>query len=224
MVKKLDDSVGDVVEALNKRGILENTIVVFISDNGGMTTGDSLNYASNYPLRGLKMSPFEGGIRVAGLLWSKNLNNTSHFWNGYMHVSDWVPTLLRAADIEIPTKLDGKNLWENVNTNQDSDRNIIVEIDDYKGFTAVISGDYKLIKGTTEHNYSNHQGADLRGVIGKGPSYANSLKKSKTYSVLKNIGKDFDIDDMNVRNQMKIECGDVKQDLCYPQNGKKKTV
>lgn len=53
MVSKLDESVGKVVKALKDREVLENTVVVFISDNGGMTTGMHGNSASNHPFRGV---------------------------------------------------------------------------------------------------------------------------------------------------------------------------
>ena len=60
MVKSLDDGVGQVLNALKKRGLEENTLVIFISDNGGNTRWG----ADNRPLRGGKGELFEGGIRV----------------------------------------------------------------------------------------------------------------------------------------------------------------
>lgn len=55
MVFKLDQSVGEVVEALKNRGMLENSIVLFMSDNGAPTDGIEQNYGSNYPLRGVSV-------------------------------------------------------------------------------------------------------------------------------------------------------------------------
>jgi arylsulfatase A-like enzyme len=55
MVDKLDESVGFVVEALGKAGMLENSIIVFTSDNGGSPEGFGLNYGSNWPLRGVSV-------------------------------------------------------------------------------------------------------------------------------------------------------------------------
>lgn len=221
MMKKLDDSVGDVVNSLSEKGILQNTIIVFISDNGGMTSGNSLNYASNWPLRGIKMSPFEGGIRVTGLLWSPKLNGSHHLWNGYMHVSDWVPTLLGAAGINTPSNVDGKNLWDKINRNSDSDRNEIIEIDDYTGFSAVIQGDYKLVTGYVIEEYSTYQGDDLRGIIGRGPSYDDALKNSKTLAAFKSIGKNFDMSSINLRNEIRIKCVRKRKntELCQPKKG-----
>lgn len=223
MVKKLDESVGDIVNALLDKGILGNTILAFISDNGGMTTGDSINYASNWPLRGLKMTPFEGGVRVNGLLWTQNLTDFSHLWGGYMHVSDWLPTLLKAVGGNVPVGLDGLDLWENIISNQQSQRKELFEIDDMTGYYSIILNDYKLVGGTVTVNYSNHQGENLRGIIGKTPPYFDTLQNSMVYKVLNKINKPFNFDKTRLRDEIKVLCNEVKNkasDLCYPQNSK----
>ena len=58
MVSKLDQSVGDVMAALRRRGMLDNSIILFMSDNGAPTIGVHNNRGSNYPLRGVNMSLF----------------------------------------------------------------------------------------------------------------------------------------------------------------------
>ena len=62
MVDSLDQNVGKVLDALDTTGIRDNTVVFFLSDNGGVWRGE--NYADNGPLRDGKDSLFEGGIRV----------------------------------------------------------------------------------------------------------------------------------------------------------------
>lgn len=54
MVSMLDKSVGDVILALRKKGMLENSIIMFISDNGAQSFGIHANYGSNYPLKGVR--------------------------------------------------------------------------------------------------------------------------------------------------------------------------
>lgn len=53
MMSALDESVGRVVEALSKNNLLENSIIIFMSDNGAQTIGFLENRGSNYPLRGV---------------------------------------------------------------------------------------------------------------------------------------------------------------------------
>lgn len=67
MIKSLDDSVGKIIEALDVCGERNNTLVVFTSDNGGLSyeeDGGREENTSNLPLRGRKGSEYEGGIRV----------------------------------------------------------------------------------------------------------------------------------------------------------------
>lgn len=97
MVSHMDDSVGAVVEALQKRDMLRNSIIVFSTDNGGPAEGFNINAASNWPLRGVKNTLWEGGVRGAGLLWSPLIENPRRVANQTFHIVDWLPTLFRAA-------------------------------------------------------------------------------------------------------------------------------
>ena len=51
MMSALDDAVGNLTKALNARGMLNNTVIAFSSDNGGPAHGFDMNYANNWPLR-----------------------------------------------------------------------------------------------------------------------------------------------------------------------------
>ena len=53
MVSKLDQGVGDVIAALRRRDMLQNSIIIFMSDNGAPTMGIHSNRGSNFPLRGV---------------------------------------------------------------------------------------------------------------------------------------------------------------------------
>lgn len=60
MVSAMDDGVGRVLDAIERAGVRDNTLVVFLSDNGGAPN----NASRNTPLRGRKGQPWEGGVRV----------------------------------------------------------------------------------------------------------------------------------------------------------------
>lgn len=85
------------MEALGNNGLLENSIIIFSSDNGGAANGFNLNAASNWPLRGVKNTLFEGGVRAAGLIWSPLLSKPQRISTQIFHISDWLPTLYHAA-------------------------------------------------------------------------------------------------------------------------------
>lgn len=94
MVSKLDDSVGQIVEALDSKNMLQNSIIVFISDNGAPTIGAFMNWGSNYPLRGIKDTLFEGGVRDVAFVWSPLIVQNGRVSYDLIHVSDWLPTLI----------------------------------------------------------------------------------------------------------------------------------
>jgi len=55
MVSKLDDSVGRIVNTLGNHGMLKNSLILFLTDNGAAPIGKFHNYGSNYPLRGVSI-------------------------------------------------------------------------------------------------------------------------------------------------------------------------
>lgn len=97
MLTKLDESVGKVVDALEKNGMLQNSIIVFSTDNGGPAAGFNQNAASNWPLRGVKNTLWEGGVRGTGLVWSPLIDKAKRVGKQLMHITDWLPTLLKAS-------------------------------------------------------------------------------------------------------------------------------
>ena len=108
MVTQLDDSVAAVIDALEREGLREDTLVIWSSDNGGTVAGG----ADNSPLRNGKASVYEGGVRVPGLVnWPGTI--APGVLTQQVSAHDWLPTLIAAAEIaSTATKpFDGFNMW-----------------------------------------------------------------------------------------------------------------
>lgn len=97
MIAYLDDTVGQVLDKLETLGIAENTLVIFASDNGAVTTGgwSSENMNSSGPLRGCKRDLYEGGIRVPTIAWwpghisaGRVTDHVSAFWDFALTVTE----------------------------------------------------------------------------------------------------------------------------------------
>lgn len=112
MMTTLDDSVGRVVAKLDALGLSERTILVFMSDNGGLHVPEGPNTPSttNAPYRAGKGHMYEGGLRVPlivrypGKVKAGSTNDTP------VTATDWTPTLLDLIGVEKPEKLDGVSL------------------------------------------------------------------------------------------------------------------
>ena len=152
----LDKSVGKIMDKLTEKGIIDNTYIIFMSDNGGCWYGGG----RNGPLRGSKGALFEGGIKVDSFIYSSKLSNTGTVYSGLMHISDWFPTILALADIDYTpssenNKFDGVNQvdgWMGKSTPRTTMLyNLYLELTDYtfniwtNGSFAIRDNKYKLM-------------------------------------------------------------------------------
>jgi arylsulfatase A-like enzyme len=112
MVSSLDDGVGRVLEALHRNGIEKNTLVVFLSDNGGPLKKGRPSFTDNGPLARGKGSLFEGGVRVPfAMQWKGTLPAGRVYTNPVISL-DIMATITALAGVEIAAErpLDGVNL------------------------------------------------------------------------------------------------------------------
>jgi arylsulfatase B len=93
----MDDSVGQIVKKLSEKNMLDNSIVLFFSDNGAQTVGLYQNSGSNWPLRGVKFTEFEGGVRVAAAIFSPLFKKRGYVNTDLIHLVDWLPTFYAIA-------------------------------------------------------------------------------------------------------------------------------
>ncbi|MCU4157154.1 sulfatase-like hydrolase/transferase [Carboxylicivirga sp. A043] len=106
-LNKLDMAIGKLMAKLSNEGIDDNTIVVFISDNGGSPR----TYADNAPLKGNKYILEEGGIRVPLIMCGKGCFPQNMVYEKTVSGMDIFPTLHAALDIPLPSAtIDGVNL------------------------------------------------------------------------------------------------------------------
>jgi arylsulfatase A-like enzyme len=111
VVDAMDQAIGRVLDTVDDQGLRENTLVLFLSDNGGAAYASG--GANNAPLRGGKGETFEGGIRVVALMrWPARIEPGTKVPD-VVTVMDVFPTLAGAAGIEPGNEreLDGRNLW-----------------------------------------------------------------------------------------------------------------
>ncbi|XP_008216017.2 arylsulfatase B [Nasonia vitripennis] len=162
VVTAMDDSVGRVVKALKDANMLSNSIIIFMSDNGSPTAeAPYTNYGSNYPLRGIKATVFEGGVRVPACVFSPRLKDRFRVSDELFHITDWFPTLYKLAggDLSKIQDLDGVDQWSSISGSQKSNReSLLVNIDEVSNPEAAISGYYKLIRGI--NRYDDYYGKD----------------------------------------------------------------
>ncbi|KAI4454939.1 arylsulfatase [Holotrichia oblita] len=169
IVNSVDESVGDIVDALSTRGVLRNTIILFMSDNGGQTFGMHENFASNWPLRGLKFTHFEGGVRGTAVFYSDKLMRKGRMNDNLIHITDLLPTFYKAAggDPDNLGEIDGINQWETILKEEPTKREeLLINIDEVENHVGMLSyqGRYKYINGTIYNNtYDGYHGAIGRG-------------------------------------------------------------
>ena len=154
-ITAMDDQIGRVIDALAKKKMLENTLIVFMSDNGGtrnaMFTGAIADVSKitipcdNGPYREGKGTNYEGGTRVAAFAtWPDHIKPGTN--NEMMHVVDWYPTLVGLAGGTLGNNkpLDGVDVWSTISESKASPcTEIVYNVEPYR--VAVRQGDWKLV-------------------------------------------------------------------------------
>ena len=181
-LEHMDDSIGQIIDAINKLGQKDNTLVIFFSDNGGTNGDDSSRYPNtkakgkikglNTPLRGWKSQLYEGGIRVPAIA----------YWPGKIkpkkvkaltHVTDWMPTIcgLVGYDEKPDLKWDGLNIWPLITNKIEVENKRILYCKGVNGtYAALHQWPWKLIAG---------KGREELFDLSKDPNEKNDISKKE---------------------------------------------
>ena len=175
MIKQMDEGIGLVLDALAERGLAENTLVVFTSDNGGE------RFSNNWPFVGQKMDLLEGGIRVPLLArWPARLpaGRVSDLPNLTM---DWTATMLDAAGgaAHPDYPLDGVSLLpaiaEPANVQGDAERRDLCWRMKHREQRALVRGNWKYLR-MDGHEYLFDISSDPRERANLAQRYPDTLR------------------------------------------------
>jgi arylsulfatase A-like enzyme len=187
-VAGLDEWVGRVMGQLDQTGLAKNTIVIFFSDNGGLSTKAAPGPTSNQPLRAGKGWLYEGGIRVPLIVRAPGATKSGSICETPVISTDLYPTLLALANLPLRPEqhLDGVNIAPLLHGGPGSDRQTFYwHYPHYHGSTwapgsAVRDGDWKLIEFFEENTVELY---DLKADFGertnlaaKYPEHVKSLR------------------------------------------------
>ncbi|MGF1582302.1 MAG: sulfatase-like hydrolase/transferase [Gemmataceae bacterium] len=178
MNKHLDDGVGAIVGTLKKERLFNNTLLVYLTDNGG---AKGMN-ANNAPLRGFKHSYYEGGVRVPFVVsWPARLKGGQKC-DVPVSSFDILPTALAAADVTLPKKtmLDGKNMLPVLEGKAKRlHEHLFWSSGGYDGRWAVRSGKWKLVtvKDKMELFDISADISEKTNLASKNPDQVARLKK-----------------------------------------------
>lgn len=115
MVESVDESLGQIMDYLERKGVADNTVIIFYSDNGGHSLNTAKNnvpHTFNAPLREGKGSVYEGGVRVPMMVYWPGKTEAGMRINTPVTPPDFYPSICEMAGVENPEtvqKLDGKS-------------------------------------------------------------------------------------------------------------------
>ena len=155
MVEIMDDGIGAVVAALKAQGQLENTLILFLSDNGATYEGGLISQLcadlSNTPFRNYKQFVHLGGVASPLIVnWPDRITDRGSYRRAPAHINDILSTCLAAANVQYPSqfnemplrKPDGKSLLPTFEKNLLAERTLFWE---HQGSRAVQEGKWRLV-------------------------------------------------------------------------------
>ena len=155
MVAAVDDSVGVLLGKLKELKLDQNTVVIFFSDNGGLSTrgGKRFGPGCNLPLRASKGWLYEGGVREPTIIRAPGVTQPGSVSHKPMVSMDFFPTMLDLAGLPVQPKLhaDGQSLLSQLRGNDDGSRTLYWHYPHYHGSSwkpgaSIRDGDWKLIE------------------------------------------------------------------------------
>lgn len=190
MVSEIDKNVAQITSLLDSLGKLENTIIIFSSDNGVHNVGghNPKFFNSNGGFRGNKRDLYEGGIRTPFIVsWPKHIapgstsNHISTFW-------DFMPTVCDIVNVKSPKKIDGISYLPTLlgqDKNQKKHDYLYYEFFEQGGKQCVIKDGWKLVRlnvlkkdKTKEELYDmNNDPKEKNNIISTNEAKANELRK-----------------------------------------------
>jgi len=186
LIEQTDDAVGHVLDTLDELNLEKNTVVIFVSDNGGVSAGDAFA-TSNLPLRGGKGYQWEAGTKTPFFIKTPQLNIHEKKIDTPVMGADLFPTLLELAGIENPVEVDGKSLVPLLKGETFGERPIFWHYPHYGNqggdpSAIVRMGNWKLIKyfedGKNElYNLKNDIGEKMN-IVNQHPKIASKLNKT----------------------------------------------
>jgi arylsulfatase A-like enzyme len=175
MIHHMDEGIGWVIEALKKTGQIDNTLIVFTSDNGGE------RFSDNWPLVGGKMDLTEGGIRVPWIAHWPQVIAAGGTSAQHCMTMDWSATMLELAGAEAAAELpfDGVSLAPVLNNAKHAfDRPLYWRMN-HRGQRALRLGDYKYLR-VDGNDYLFNLVADERERANLGQRQPERLAEMRT--------------------------------------------
>lgn len=195
LVEGMDKSLGDIMDWLDKNGEADNTIIVFLGDNGGLASSEEWRegplHTQNSPLKSGKGSLYEGGIRVPFIVKWNNVVSVGTRNSSSIMIEDLYPTILDMAgvkDYKVPQTIDGMDIVPLLKGKTDralADRSIVWNFPNIWGGSgpginlrcAIRHGEWKLI-----YNYQT--------------------EKKELYNIAEDIGEN---NDLSAANPSKVK-------------------
>jgi len=187
MVSAVDDSVGTLLAKLDELNLSDNTVIIFFSDNGGLSTKPKMGPGSNSPLRAGKGWLYEGGVREPTIIRAPGVTKAGSISNQPIISMDFFPTILKLAGLPLRPKLhaDGRSLLPELAGNKGEARPLYWHYPHYHGSTwtpgaSIRDGDWKLIKfydyeKIELYNLKNDP-SESKDLLGQKPKIAKDLE------------------------------------------------
>ena len=180
MVAAVDDSVGALLEKLGELRLADDTVIIFFSDNGGLSTKEKPGPGCNFPLRAGKGWLYEGGVREPTIVRAPGVTQAGSICEDPVVSMDFFPTMLDLAGLPLKPNLhvDGRSLLPELTGKKGKARTLYWHYPHYHGSTwkpgaSIRDGKWKLIK------FYDYEKVELYNLI-KDPFEKNDLSQKNS--------------------------------------------